>query len=358
MIFEHWSAAANRLRERPSEERDGKARPAQAYLQAISSTTEEVQASDFGGGRMVEVTHPAMGIRSWIRYMPEEGSSVVVTQRSDTAVPEILYYSGSTAAVKVAAYLNRKGHYRQLTPGETEISSYGFAQAFWSRRGTLHMRGGITRGWLSHDELEVGFKAPTHRRLLHDHIHDDALVGEERYGLVWRKGDDHTERVYVKKDGSYAREYVRTLNFEGAPAVLVDYREGHVHDEEGEELLSPIGSPLRVRGRWYNQDGDEYVSQQIDHDGNVWWKLPNDATTGWTLQIPKGTFRLEAGEKVQIGARSDVEFTGRNMTIRARGTLSIWGAVAVNIGSDGAVVIDAPNVTLKGRAVTDLPTVI
>jgi hypothetical protein len=358
MPFDHWTRAVDTARVRPSEERDGASRPSQAHFGSISGLTEKGTATDFGGGRPVGITHPAMGVRAWIRFIPEEGSSAVLTQRSDTGEPEILYYSGSRASTKIDAYLRGIGHYRPLDLGEVEISSSGLAQTFWSRRGGLYMRGGTTQGWLVNDDQEVGFKAATHRRLLHDYSHDRVLSGEERFGLVWRKGDNHTKRKYIKKDGDFAREYVRAISFEGSPTDLVVYREGHVYDEDGEPVTSPIGSHLRVSGRWYNADGNGYLSHEVDDSGNVWWTTPNTATTGWTMHVPKGTYRLKAAEKIQLGAGSDVEFSGQNMTIHARGILTLKSNVAINIDGGPAVAIQGASVTIKGRVVTDSKTVV
>jgi len=350
MIFEHWSRSIREARQRPAGDSIGADKPVQAHLASISTLAEEALSGDYGGGRPTRITHPAMGVRAWIRFMPEEGSAAVVTQRAETGESEITYYHSSPALPKVEAYMRGQGHYRNLELGEIEVSSFGFAQAFWSHRGALHLRGGITRLWLSHDELEVGQKAATHRRLLHDHNHD-GFGAEERYGVVWRKGDDHTKRKYVKFRGQFAREYARSLTFSGSPATLFDHLEGHVIDAEGEEILSPVQTPLRRRSRWYVSGGTRYVQWQIDEDGNAWWTLPKDATTGWTTKVPKGTFRVTAGQKVQLGAKQDVEITGRNVTLRARGVLHLRAGVAVNIMADGAVAIQGASVTINGRPV-------
>lgn len=349
----NWMDGVDRARQRPSEEGDGQARPSQAYLDSISPLDETAVATDFGAGRVIQVSHLAMGLRSWLRYMPEEGSAAVLTQRSETAAPEILYYSNSKASVKVRAYLEKKGHYRPLQPGEFELSSKGFAQVYASKRGSLHLRGGVVTGWLSQDQQEVGFRGATHRRLLHDYHHDSALSGEERFGVVWRKGGTHDKRLYVRKGGDFAREYTRNLRFSGSPRDLVKYQEGHVIDEFGEEVLSPIRTPLRVYGRWFNKNGNGSLTQSVDEQGNVWWRTPDTADTGWTFQIPAGNMRMEVGEKVQIGARSDIELTGRHMTISARGRMIIRAAVSVIIESDGAIELTAPNVKIKGRNVLD-----
>jgi len=347
----------DRSRQRPTEAGDGQARPAQAHLSAISGVTEGAIATDFGGGRAIQLTHPAMGIRAWIRFMPEEGSSAVLTQRADTAAPEVLYYSGSKSATKVDAYLRGVGHYRPMNLGEAEVSSSGFAQTYWTKQGALRLRGGIITGWLAQDELEVGFRAPIHRRLLHDYAHESPLVAEERFGIVWRKGDDHTKRTYIKRDGDYAREYVRSLNFEGSPGTLVHHQEGHVIDTDGVDITSPVGNPLRALSKWYNTTGSGAVSHQIDEAGNVWWKLPTSADIGWATDIPKGTFRITTGRKIQLSAKTNIDIASSgNMTLSARGVLSIVGGLTLNLSSSGAITITAPNVTIKGRIVQDLPT--
>lgn len=356
MMMEHWSSAMDRARARPAEERDGAKKPTQAYFSAVAPTTEQAVATNFAAGEPIDLSHPAMGVRSWIRFMPEEGSSAVVSQRSDTATSEVVYWSGSRAQTKIDAYLRGVGHYRVLDLGEVEISSAGLAQAHFTRRGRLALRGGTTRGWLSNDEQEIGWKAATQRRLLHDHQHSNALVGEERYGLVWRyQDDDYSQRVYIKKDGDYAREYLRSLSFEGTPGELAVYREGLLYDFEGEEMTGPTGAHLRVYGRWANADGTGKVSYDMDEDGNIWWQQPATATTGYTFNSKKGTIRLKAGDKMQLGADNDVEFSGQNMTIHARGIMTLKSDAAINIDGGAAVSIVGANVTIKGRIVKDGP---
>lgn len=348
MIFEHWSKVVRNFgRTRPGEQQEGHQRSALAGIQHVSPATEQIQVSVYGGARVTRITHPYVSVRSWIRVMPEEGTGAVVAQRGDTAESEVTYYWSGFPGDRITAYLGGQGHYRPLDLGEIEISSFGMAQTFWSRRGALHLRGGISRSWLSDDDMEAGSKAATHRRLLHDHNHDD-FRAEERFGVVWRKGDNHTARKFVKVGGVFAREYSRILTYKGSPEILVQYQEGHVIDEEGEPETGPSGEPLRVLGRWNNTTSNP-TEWMLDELGNIWWNLPNEATVGWTTKIPKGTFRLEAGVKIQLGAISDVEISGQNMTLKARGTLYLDAGVDIILNAKGAIALKSPNIQLNDR---------
>lgn len=350
MLFDNWAQAIKDYgRRRSGEESEGESRGSQAVLDQISGTQERVFSSDFGGGRTMRVTHPFVSIRSWIRVMPEPGTAAVVQTRADTQESEIVYYWSGFPEDRITDYYNQKGHYRSLFPGEIEISSTGIAQSMWSARGALHLRGGVVRGWLHNDLLEAGFKAPVHRRLLHDYSHD-LLTAEERFGAVWRKGSLHTERKWVKVEGNFAREYSRFLSYSGTPPDLVRYQEGHVIDEMGKQSKSPIRTNLRIWGRWFDVD-NEAMALQVDEHSNIWLTLTNRATTGLTLRIPKGNLRIEAGENIQLGAVSDVEISGYHMIVKARGVLNLEGTQAVNITSSGAVSITAPNIQINSRVV-------
>lgn len=347
--FDHWAKIVRDNKPRMAEAIEGFQKGTLAVAESISTSTEEVNVSGFGVGKATRVTHPYMGVRSWIRVMPEPGTAAVVAVRGDTAEPEISYYWSGLPWNKVKEYLAGQGHYRPLNIGEIEVSSYGLSQAYFSRRGNLRLRGGVTTIWASNDELETGSKAPTHRRLLHDHSHND-IVSEERYGVMWRKGDDHTKRIYPKKNSSFAKEYIRSLTYSGVPYILFQHQEGHVFNSAGEEVTSPAGYGLRLYKRWWDSS-NSVISHMVDENSNVWWILTDKATVGWTTKIPKGTFRLEAGDKIQLGAQKDVEITGENMIYKARGTLYIQGDKAIVLQSYGAIQLSSANVQINSRVV-------
>ena len=168
MINQDWRNVLKSARhKRSGEKEESKTKGTRATVQAVAPMTERVYSSDFGGGTPgVAITHPYHSVRSWHRIMPEPGTTAVVMQRADTQETEIAYYWSVLPERRIADYYKGIGHYRALQPGEQEIMSSGLAAMFWSRRGNLQFRGGVTRSWLSNDDLEAGQKAATHRRLL------------------------------------------------------------------------------------------------------------------------------------------------------------------------------------------------
>ena len=338
-----------------SDEKEGINKPVLGVADNVSPETERVSMSDFGGGAPTRVTHPFVSIRSWIRVMPEEGTAAVLTRRGDTAVSEISYYWSGSPESRISKYRQGVGYYRPIDRGEFELSSYGMAQVYGSRMGALDLRGGITRGWLSNEDLEVGFKAPVHRRVLHDNS-SDAVRGEERFGVVWRR-PGFTERIakntlrsWKKVDGSFAKEYVRTLSFGGTPAVLVDHREGHVFEDDGSRPLAPTRKPLRRRTVWYDSR-NEPSTDMMDEDGNSWEILSPNATSGRTFRVPNGRFVIEAGTDIRLRASKDINCTATNMVVKVNDVIHIEADIALKLISRGMIQIDAPIIELNGRAV-------
>jgi len=282
--------------------------------------------------------------------MPEPGTPAVIASRGDAHETEVQYYWTGLPEQRIRDYRAGVGHYRELAHGEFELMSFGMAQVFGSRRGMLWLRGGICTGWFSNDDLEIGFKAATHRRVLHDHTTGE-INQEERYGVVWRTDpDDVSKRTYPRVRGAFAHEHLRRGSARSTPGNLYYHREGHVIDDEGEQEESPIGTKLRVYNQWIDTVGD-ILSVMVDENSNTWVTLTGKATTGVTVKVPKGTFRVEAGDKIQFGARENIEFTGNHATFKARGVLKIEGKQSVVISSSGAIAMDAPNIQLNGRVV-------
>lgn len=349
-MSEDWKSLMNRARSRPSEEREGMDKGSLGIIESVSTETEKNILSDFGGGAPANVTHPFVSIRSWIRVMPEEGTAAVLNRRGDSAVSEVSYYWSGRPEQRTSKYRRGVGYYRPLERGEFEMSSYGLAQVYASRHGSLDLRGGITRGWLSNEELEVGFRAPTHRRSLHDNIIEDT-DGEERFGVVWRRSPSG-ERSYYKVDGSFAKEYIRSLTFQGIPRVLVEHKEGHVHESDGTRARAPSGEFVRSRTR-YNDSEGEPTETMVDESGNSWEVLSDNARTGKVVRSPRGSFKVEVGENIRLNAVKDIQGTARNMVVRVRDVLHLEGDIAVKLVSTGMIALQAPVIEFNGRAVQE-----
>jgi len=353
--MDDWRKIAREATSKPADEREGLNRPTEAVVESVSTETETIQASDFGGGGKCIVTHPFMGVRSWIRALPERGASVVLSRRGDSAVSETAYYRSLDPARRVAKYRAGVGYYRAIDQGEFDMSSYGLAQVYGSRGGSLDLRGGITRGWFNNESLEVGFKAPLHVRQLHDHRYA-SLAGEERFGAVWRPtGLQNDTRGWQEIDGSFAREYTRVLSFQGIPGVLVDYREGHVFEDDGSRANTPSAQPARRRAIYYDSQGDNNL-ELMDESGNTWEFLSSNAKLGKQIDIPEGSHRIKVGVNIAMQADKDITATGQNLIVRTRNIIHLESEVAIKLVSKGMITLSAAIVEINKRVINSTPS--
>lgn len=344
-----WRTIARDMRKRTGEDESGAEKSSEAYIEAVSPTEERVVVDGYGQGKVADVLHPYRSTLSWVRVMPEPGTYVETSVRGDTGDVQIDRYKAPHSKKRTENYENRLSHYRTLKPGEGEITSPGLAQLFWSQGGTLNVRGGATFGWLSNEDLEIGWKAPTHTRILHDH-QTGKLLSSERFGVVVRTGDTLADRVYPRTNGAFSREYSRVLAGGSSPAILSSLQEGDVLDDNGDPVLSPIQTKLRMIHSWYDKS-DLPAFIKMDELTNTWIVLTDEATTGLTLQIPKGSVRFEIGEDLRMAARQVVELSGDMVTIYASSILNLKAPKAINIESAGAIALLSNNISINGRTV-------
>ena len=353
-MSENWRTVMSRARPKITDELEGMDKGSLGVVENVSTETERINISDFGGGAPALVTHPYVSIRSWHRVMPEEATAAVLTRRGDNSVSEISYYHSGNPERRISNYRRGVGYYRPLDRGEFETTSFGLAQIYGSRGGSLDLRGGITRGWFNNQDLEIGFKSPTHRRVLHDN-RSESLNGDERFGVVWRQSPNDGSRTYYRVDGTFAREYTRSLSFRGTPDVLVDRREGHVHDDDGVRPRAPSGGFLRKRVV-YNDSEGEPSTELMDENGNTWEILSVNATSGRVFEVPRGNFRIRSGENIRMSAIKDIQVSGRNMTVRVSSVIHLEADVAIKLLSKGMIAIEAPIIEANGRSVMTATT--
>ncbi len=339
----------NRNRPRSGTREEAESKPILGVIESVQTETERVMSPDMAGGAPTRVTHPYVSLRSWRRVMPEEQTAAVMVQRGDTSESEISYYFSGAPEKRIGKYREGVGYYRPLDRGEWEDTSFGLAQVYGSRHGALDQRGGIVRQWLDNTNLDHGSKAPTFHRQLHDHNHN-TIRGEERFGVVWRKGANFTERVYPKVGGAFAREYVRSLSFSGQPGVLVDIREGHVFESNSLRAVGPAGKFLRRRALYGTTSGTNNVDM-TDEDGNNWSISSDTATAGRVFDVPAGPFRVTAGDDVKFTSRRDILMSGVNMVVRTSSVIHIEADVAIKLVSKGMISIEASTVQVNGRIV-------
>lgn len=331
------------------ERQEGSSFTQQPFGANVTSTDgyrERVDINSPIGPSHLRVTHPFLGANSWIRGIPDPGSVVNLVFEGDTRRLVIQNYLTLNTQTKLESYEALRFHYRDMLPGEIDISSSGYAQAFFSRRGNLSLRGGITHGHLSQDELEVMFRAPTHVRQLHRHSPDE-LGDEERFGVVKRPNPlNVSKQTWLKTidQSRFAKEYHRSLKTgTGVPTYLVDHVEGDVLDPLGvPKMLSSTGQPLRAESNYYTLTNTA-LSISIDQLGNFLVQLPDEAVNGGRMDIPLGKFELTTGQHVEITtdmnivgtAGIKIKLDGRNgIDLTFSGGQMVPGGLS---GSDGVI---------------------
>lgn len=258
-------------------------------------------AMSFGAAqsRIMPVQHPFVGENSWLRSMPEVGAVYLMQNRFDTGQPEALKSIPAFSKDRADQYQSGTNVYRSLQSGEHDIVSNGFAMAYFSRRGNLDLRSGASvKTQLDQDNQEVRLQAPTIRHnLLFNTL--GSMGDEERLGIVKRWTDASAE-FYVKTDDGndnfVAEHYLQLTNpAKDAPAVLLKRIEGHVYDDDGVVVNHQTTAlPLRSQSLWYTTT-DEFLTQEIDQNGNMLFNFPSTASTGMEMQIPNGSLRQVIG---------------------------------------------------------------
>ena len=249
-------------------------------VDAINETVKPIHHGGESRASSAAVRHPYVGPTSWIRVMPESGTTVTVSEQFDTRNMELSGYVAQPG--RVENYVQRKSGttYRKLDEGEIEIQSSGLAQAFFSRRGDLNLRGGLVWLHLRNSRMEIEQRAPLHRRSQHLQAYD-SLGAEERFGSVQRPGlINKAAALWVPSTFEYFRSLGTSRPNITGPLVLV--HEGDVLDDNGLPILAsgPIpGTPLRGKYQWATEAG-ENVTVEVDVTGNINVTMPTSALGG------------------------------------------------------------------------------
>ena len=323
-------------------------------IQSVSGANQSAQVSYSGGATSTSLPHPYEGAMSWIRAIPDTGSSALMTYRIDTSDPVILRYLNDNPTSKIAGYDSGMNLYRPLSGGEIEIHSVGLAQTSYGQRPILEQRGGMIRSWLDQDKLESGQQAPLHTRRLWQYSSPD-ISDEERFGVVRRPIKlNAANATYLKQTKSsnfsmypypdftlpggvaaafsslaqtfaaateaasaltgtfkirpFAKEYLRVIGnpiYPIPPVNLIDIREGQVFDDDGIQVVGDTGAYLRAKYEYYTPLTDS-TKCQIDEIGNISWSLSLGATTGWITNIPLGAYKLTANKGIDLATATSI----------------------------------------------------
>lgn len=276
------------INEREEDQRD-RSRPVRGVVSSVQTETETVKIDVFQepGRATAAIRHPYMGVNSWIRTMPEPGTSVVTQWLKEPQQIEIWgYISRRLGELVQKAQTDDKVIFRRLRPGEVEVMSSGRAYTHWSEDGNLTQMGGVVEHHLSQTELEATTRAPTHRRQLDQHDPTE-LAYEERFGLVKRPDllKPAALQRYMKDELlQYQYEYGRWLR-DDAGQDLTSLHEGHLFDDNGLQVKN-TQTNRRVRLRRVvagRQLGS--LTLDVDEDLNV---LFSNSTTAQTTNLDFG----------------------------------------------------------------------
>lgn len=341
-------------------------RPFSGVITSVSTSEEFMDVRSFAGKHKVRVLHPYVGSKHWHRVGPDAGQRVLLNVRLDTKETSAITYLGADARdrlpeLRLAAYRKQQDHYRPMGTGEHEISSSGLAQVFLGRRSVADIRGGYVRGWYDQDTLEAGARAVTHVRQLH--LNTVSAVGdEERFGGVTRPdpinpafrkiidappgsaAPPSTQNASADTDAiaaaagemplpptEPAKEMMYVLKT-GSGNTLIDHREGHVTDDNGQFVKGKLAGQLRYNKKIYGAasaggsgvaaaastgSGSATYEEQVDDQGNLWVGLPQTANQGIKFEIPQGRFHVQSGT-----GTSKLELDGVAGTLKLSSTLS------------------------------------
>ena len=311
----NWQQETVMAEERERGQRKALNQPFGMLARSVSSDSEQAKFAYSGAkDRQITVTHPFNSATSWIRAMPEEGTTYVGVFRSDEAKPQPLVTVTRNSLERNDQYRKGANVYRPLFPGEIEVSSTGYGQAFFTRRAKAELRGGMIHRWMDQDKLISGDIAPIHQRQLLQYRSNE-LGEEERLGIIARPkklttGDYSTwELSYPQVEGDYtAEQYISLMNPSNQnPAILFTSQRGHVLDKDGVQIKqSRTQIPLRYFEEYFAKD-ESSTRSEIDEKGNWYFELADAATEGYELNVPNGNYvrDISGDETILIGKNTE-----------------------------------------------------
>jgi len=331
----NWQQETVMAEERERGQRKALNQPFGMLAHSVSSDSEQAKFSYSGANdRQLTITHPFSTTNAWIRAIPQEGTQYVGLFRSDESKPQPIITVTRNSLERNDQYRKGANVYRPLYPGEMEISSVGYAQAYFPRRAIMELRGGMINRWANQDTLISGDRSPIHQRQLLQYRSNE-LGEEERLGIIARpkKLDDGSystwELYYPLVEEDYGAEHYISLKNPSnqTPAVLFRSQRGHVLDQDGVQISqSRTQIPLRYFEEYYAND-ESSTRSEIDEKGNWYFELAEAATEGYELNVPQGNYVKTIGgdEKIFIGKNTEY---------------SVNNSANYNIGDNWKILVD------------------
>lgn len=255
--------------------------------------------------RRMPIQHPFVGSNSWIRSVPDIGTRVLMQNRYDTGQAEIIKALPIAAFQRSTDYQNQQNTYRELSAGEHDIASAGYASLYMSRRGDIdmHSGSGVMRS-SDKDRMEVRDSAPTVKQQ-YMRWTPGTMGDEARVGIV-KRWLSPIDEYYVQdtQERFQAESYFNLRNpNQESPQTLVQRTEGHVYGSDGTlQLQFSTRNALRHQTFWYTNT-DDFLRYEVDVNGNTVEIFPSLATIGKEIDIPNGSYRA------QIGVDRDITIT-------------------------------------------------
>jgi hypothetical protein len=322
---------ASRLSASQYQNAQGTAGPFEAVVVSVSASSDSMGLS-FGPtrNRPMPIQHPFIGTTSWIRSIPDTGTRYLLQNRFDSGQPEALKTIPTLPGQRASDYGTGINVYRTLNPGEHDFASSGLSLAWMGKRGNFDLRSGANiKSQMSRDEQAHTTVAPTFKRELLNHQVGE-MGDEERLGIVkrWTTAIDET---FPQQNNQFQTEhYLQLDNPAGsAPEVLMRSIEGQVYEDDATQIMHfTTNLPLRSQKLWYTTT-DDYLRREIDQNGNYLLQFPSDATTGYQMIIPNGSYSQD------INLDRDVTI-GRDETVQVQGDINytVQGNVSYNLPNE------------------------
>jgi len=310
-----WQKEIAMAEDRERQQRSALNNPFGMLVHAINTDTEQAKLSYFGSSdRIITVTHPFRGVSSWIRAIPEEGTTYLAAFRADEANPQLMNTVTRNSLFFNDAYRKGTGVYRPLYPGEIEISAKGYSQAYFSRKPKLELRGGTIHRWADQEKMTSGDRSLIHTRQLLQYRSNEHGE-EEKLGIVSRPkikkegGYSSWEITYPKVGENHAAEHYMMLKNPSNqnPTILFQTYKGQVIDKDGKQITqSRTQIPLRFFEEYFAND-DSSTRFEIDEKGNYYTELADAAREGYELYVPTGNYKKTIGLDEIISIEGNVQ---------------------------------------------------
>lgn len=308
------------------------ARPVAAMVTSVDPRNEQVtfRSSGLQNQRCV-ISHPYMGVRSWLRVMPEAGTHAISAERGDAPLHNILaYVREGVSSQRLEATERGEDVYRELQEGSIELMSSGRAVVCGTERGTLELRGGPLHAHLNPDLQEWRVRAPTHRVECLGFAYA-RNINNMRFGVVKRLPQGATaspirvERPIKVDHGGlqvYAKEHSVVLHSKGTPSLLADVRMGHVVADDGTEpTLGETSEKLRYLALLGTKTATDTFRVEVDVTGNMRVQAPRTANEGITFDALDGKVKVQANREMILITRD-------KFTVTSQGLLTIQSEAA------------------------------